>query len=317
MVVRGEWRNVSPWNTTTAYQGTPSSKSPETNEGNYSKREGSVMEGYHGNSYKVLAWDQMRYMAPGLSMQDGDWDLERFIDTFADKKGKELPYRLQASWIRNFPGRGYRFNGGDGSNPSNYKYAGDYGTSPAGQDPSDHYIKNGRFHWPYARSGKVNIKATWGVDKRGSGDRGYGMYLRVYDSEGKRIKSVHRGSRIHGAFTDYRDIKLNDWTMNSGDYICMEIKQDSSKRKIDLEKQSLEIDIFLTDLHDTVELEREILVAKPAYDNPPGMVTALGTVTNNAYKAYIRDGSYYNQPHLEKYNELFSAKTPSSPQKKT
>tara|TARA_R110000851_G_scaffold216761_1_gene369747 strand:+ start:275 stop:2488 length:2214 start_codon:yes stop_codon:yes gene_type:complete len=322
MVMRGEWRNVNPFNEVSSYQGTPSSKNPEdptdwTPGGwNTSKKSGTVMEGFHGNTYKILGWEQMRHMAPGLALQDGDWDLERFIDTFAADKGKNLPYRVNGSWHRKHGGNGSKFAGGDGSNPSDYAYAGMYGAELLSTSPVDHYIEKGRFTWPYDIAGKVNIKANWWVDKRGRGDRGYTILLRIYDSDGKLIKSKTSGHRISRSGTDVKEISLNDYRMEKGDVIHMEIKQDSSKRKVDLEAQRLDVDIFLSDIHDTVELETEVLVAKPAYDNPPGMVTALGSISGNGYMRYIQEGSYYKQPHLEKYNELFSAKTPSSIQKK-
>jgi len=319
MVIRGEWRNINPFNLITSYQGTPASRNPEdptdwTPGGwNSSKKEGTLMQGFHGNSYKVLGWEQMRYMAPGLSLQDGDWDLERFIDTFDDEMPRTIKVVAKENISRS------TFPGGDGQNPRSYGYA------KTGLGVNAHYFKGsgGRFKWPYDIPGTVKMRGKFMVDKTGSGDRGFGIYLRVYDSDGTRIFSEHTGGRKTNNRTTSWYTGGNSgmiyytMTMNKGDEVHLEIKQDSSKRKLRLEDTELDVTITLRDLHDTVELEKEVLVAKPLYENPPGMVCAAGNLSANKYRAYIQDGSYYNQPHLEKYNELFSAKTPSSPQKKT
>ena len=69
IMIKGNWEKTG-WEVINArgtYYDAPSSAAPETGKNNYSKNAGSVMPGYHGNSYIVLDWSQVKHIGTGIS----------------------------------------------------------------------------------------------------------------------------------------------------------------------------------------------------------------------------------------------------------
>jgi len=332
MILRGTWRQLWPWSHIVAHQGGPPAKVPDKTNSQggwqYNNKVGQdkrsdVIDGYHGNSYKILDWDQMQHIGNGLKRQDfGDENLDAFIASFDD----QLPYRnaWKVNWSREQGQPGHeswpsRFNGGEGKDPTDFKYAEGSTNNVDGTAPNEQYTSNGRFTWPYDTPGRISLKSRFTTWRTTKGKRGGMVRVRIYDASGK-YKGVGKTNNFSDRGGRQRNeyININNITMERGDTIRMFAKSNSSKRKLHMHSMQMDVHkIELTNLRDTVEIGYEKLLIFGNDNQEMGMVTTSPWVGKDAWDAYIQEGDYYNQKHLEKYNQLFDANLVSRSIKKT
>ena len=303
MVIRGRWTEMYPWSEVTSYQGNPPSKIPNLQASNGrpfwndKKREGSLVDPYPNNSYMVMNWDHMRYIAPGLSIQTID------IDAFISTLGSTYVGNSWSQWVGNFrPATNY---GG-----TSFPYAKD----SSAPEQQVHYYRDGRFVWPYdAPSAPLTIKANMTLKKSKNGHRGFGIYLEIQDAAGNRVKiKEQKGRKKKNTTSTIPTMSMTNVILNKGDTIHARASQDSSKKRLTFTKVQLIVnDIRLTDWKGTKELDRELLTTYGTIGEKGGMV-AEKKMQGSSWRRYIEDGDFYDQPHLTEYNELFSEKVSST-----
>jgi len=347
MVIRGRWRQLWPWHRITSYQGGPPAIVPDIRSkdgkyyvNNYFKREKSAVDGYHGKTYKVMSWHHMQYIASGVIRQT--IDLEGFINNI------DIPYyNFFKGGVEGYTPNGGSNNGGRWSTfylkPATYADPGGrslstYPNSPStaapgvasergdkwarvhedvqGQyfkslysEPNEYGTDNGSFVWPYDIPGKISYKAKFTLKTKSRQNWTIGYRVRITD---KDDKTVHTKSGSYKLYKKdeiyYKSVSKNNVTMHKGDILHLEAHQSSSKEKVKVEWVELHVTIELDDLHDTEELKREATIYFGINSQHGGMICEDGWFSTTQWMNYIQESDFYAQPHLEKYNELFSGK---------
>lgn len=353
MIIKGQWRNLQPFDHVTAHQGNPPGWSPDktntdgTRKWNFSNITDSQVMGYHGNSYTIMSWDQLMHIGTGLTRQTLSRDsLNTLIQfnvpvpiTTAIPKFTAIANKQE--WNGNFStspeSRRKRFPGGDSKQPASYPYAGAYaGTklykgwrststvasttaNPAVPTTMTHYFNNGRFEWPYDKSGQINITANILIGNSSSSYRGMGAYIQIRTKDYNPVKKTGKKTNISGKLGEKRiykngadfNIDLKNININKGESVHVVLKQNSSKEKLWVYGIGMQITVKVLNALGTKEGEKAV-ADKFGKIGEKGGMQASGTLSSASYLSYIKEGDFYNKPHLEKYNELFSSKVSKS-----